>query len=167
MTGLSGSGKSSIAEDVERQLVAAGIHTYVLDGDKLRHGLNSDLGFSQQDREENVRRTAELAALLEDAGLVTIVTLISPFAEGRAFARSRSRQEFVEVYVKARLETCIKRDPKQLYRKALEGQISDFTGISSAYEAPTEPDLVLDTDIWSEEECVEVLFNNIMTRVAE
>ncbi|MDO4733065.1 MAG: adenylyl-sulfate kinase [Bacillota bacterium] len=167
MTGLSGAGKSSIAEDVERQLVSAGIHTYVLDGDKLRHGLNSDLGFSQREREENVRRTAELASILEDAGLVTIVTLISPFAEGRAFARSRSRQSFVEVYVKARLETCIKRDPKQLYRKALEGKISDFTGISSAYEAPTEPDLVLDTDIWTEEECVEVLFNNIMSRVAE
>ena len=167
MTGLSGSGKSSIAEDVERQLVEAGIHTYVLDGDKLRHGLNSDLSFSNEDREENVRRAAELAALFEDAGLVTIVTLISPFAEGRAFARSRSRQEFVEVYVKARLETCMKRDPKQLYRKALDGKIADFTGLTSTYEAPKNPDLVLDTDVWTEEECVEVLFHNIMARVME
>ena len=167
MTGLSGSGKSSIAEDVEQQLVAAGIHTYVLDGDKLRHGLNSDLSFSNEDREENVRRAAELAALFEDAGLVTIVTLISPFAEGRAFARSRSRQEFVEVYVKARLETCMRRDPKQLYRKALDGKIADFTGLTSAYEAPEDPDLVLDTDVWTEEECVEVLFHNIMARVLE
>ena len=167
MTGLSGSGKSSIAEVVERQLVAAGIHTYVLDGDKLRRGLNSDLSFSAQDREENVRRAAEVAALFEDAGFVTIVTLISPFAKGRNFAHSRSRQGFLEVYVQASLDTCIKRDPKKLYQKALSGEISDFTGISSVYEAPLHPDLILDTDLWSEEKCAEVLLNSIMTKVAE
>lgn len=167
MSGLSGSGKSSIAEDVERRLVAAGVHAYVLDGDKLRHGLNSDLSFSTADREENVRRAAELAALMEDAGLVTLVTLISPFAAGRSFARNRSRQDFLEVFVKAKLETCIKRDPKQLYKKALAGEIPDFTGINSPYEVPADTDLILDTDIWTEEECAETLFNSIMTRIKE
>lgn len=166
MTGLSGAGKSSIAEDVERQLVAAGIHAYVLDGDKLRRGLNSDLDFTEESREENIRRAAEVAALFEDAGMVTIVTLISPYARSREQARRLSRQEFMEVYVKASLDTCIQRDPKQLYRKALDGAIDNFTGISAPYEEPENPDLLLDTDTWSEEECVETLFNAIMSRIS-
>lgn len=116
-----------------------------------------------QDREENIRRAAETAALFEDAGLVTIVTLISPYEKSRALARSLSRQDFLEVYIKARIETCMQRDPKQLYKKALNGKLRDFTGIDAPYEEPKAPDLTLDTEHWSEEECAEILYNRIMT----
>ena len=157
MTGLSGSGKTTIAQEVERRLVTSGVTAYVLDGDKVRRGLCSDLGFTDTDRTENIRRVSEAANLFRDAGVVTLVTLISPFASSRANARQVIGKDFMEVYVKASLETCIRRDPKKLYRKALDGNIRSFTGLDSPYEAPDNPDLLLDTERWSEEECVEAL----------
>ena len=167
MTGLSGAGKTTIAQETERRLVSDSIQAYVLDGDKLRRGLCSDLGFSDRDREENIRRVAETANLFRDAGLVTLVTLISPFAKSREQARQIAGGSFMEVYVKASLESCKKRDPKKLYQKALDGNIKSFTGIDSPYEAPENPDLILDTDVWSEEECVETLVGAIRARLEE
>ena len=127
---------------------------YMLDGDKLRRGLCGDLGFSDDDRIENIRRAAEVAGLFRDAGLVTLCTFISPFAAGRAEARRIADGRFLEVWVRAGLETCKARDPKKLYQKALEGKIRSFTGIDSPYEEPTDAELVLDTEVLSEEECV-------------
>ena len=157
MTGLSGSGKTTIAQEVERILIEQGIPAYVLDGDELRRGLNKDLGFSAEDRTENMRRTMEVANLFRKAGTVVIVSLISPFAESREAARTLIGDRFMEVYVKASLETCQMRDPKKLYRKASDGGIKNFTGIDGSYEVPKHPDLVLDTETWSEVECVENL----------
>jgi bifunctional enzyme CysN/CysC len=145
-TGLSGSGKSSIAMEVERRLVASGRPAYVLDGDNLRHGLNGDLGFSPQDRKENIRRVAEVAKLMADAGVVVLVSLVSPYREDRATARAihdEAGLPFYEVFVDTPLEVAEARDPKGLYAKARAGQIPDFTGISAPYEAPTTPDLLL------------------------
>jgi bifunctional enzyme CysN/CysC len=145
-TGLSGSGKSSVATEVERRLVASGRPAYVLDGDNLRYGLNRDLGFSADDRRENVRRTAEVAMLLADAGVVVLVALVSPYREDRDAARAiheRSGLPFVEVFVDTPLELAEERDPKGLYAKARAGEIPDFTGISAPYEAPLHPDLLL------------------------
>lgn len=167
MTGLSGSGKTTIAQEAEKRLVRAGASTYVLDGDKLRRGLNSDLGFSDSDRRENIRRTAEVAKLFADMGIITIVTLISPFKESREQARRIVGGAFSEVYVKASVETCKKRDPKNLYKKALDGNIKDFTGLDSPYEEPANPELVLDTEQWSEIECVEMLLGGIAVRMEE
>ncbi|MBQ9980890.1 MAG: adenylyl-sulfate kinase [Oscillospiraceae bacterium] len=161
MTGLSGSGKTTISLEAEKRLIRAGINAYILDGDKLRRGLNSDLGFGDADRKENIRRTAEVAKLFADAGNVTIVTLISPFEESRRQAREIIGDSFMEVYVKADLETCMKRDPKKLYKKAKAGEITSFTGIDSPYEEPKTPDLVLDTQQWDEVECVEMLLGAI------
>ena len=154
MTGLSGSGKTTIAQEVERRLCEKGVAAYMLDGDKLRRGLCGDLGFSDDDRIENIRRAAEVAGLFRDAGLVTLCTFISPFAAGRAEARRIADGRFLEVWVRAGLETCKARDPKKLYQKALEGKIRSFTGIDSPYEEPTDAELVLDTEVLSEEECV-------------
>lgn len=165
MTGLSGSGKTTTAQEVERRLVEKGIPAYILDGDKLRHGLNHDLGFSDEDRKENIRRTTEVAKLFKDAGMVTFVTLISPFEEAREMARASIGSDFMEVYVKADLETCQKRDPKKLYEKARKGEIQSFTGIDSPYEVPKNPDLVLDTELWSEEECAEALFSAVLSKI--
>lgn len=162
MTGLSGSGKTTIAQETERILVESGIPAYILDGDTLRRGLNADLGFSDADRIENMRRTAEVAKLFRDAGVVTIVTLISPFAESRNFARRTIGDGFVEVYIKASIEACIERDPKNLYKKALEGRIKNFTGIDSPYEPPERAELVLDTEGMSELESVNTLAGFIL-----
>lgn len=149
-TGLSGSGKSTLARKVEEELAARRVLTYLLDGDNVRHGLNGDLAFSAEDRRENVRRMGEVAALFADAGLVTLVTVISPYRDGRAGAREAARASvgegrFFEVHVDADLSTCEARDPKGLYKRARSGEISDFTGISAPYEAPENPDLRVDT----------------------
>ena len=158
LTGLPGSGKSTLAEELERRLLGMNKMTYVLDGDIIRNGLNSDLGFSDADRNENIRRVAEVAALLKDASMISIVAFISPFIRMREFARTRAGNEnFLEIYVKASLETCIKRDPKGLYKKALSNQILQFTGINSAYEEPVNPDLIIDTDKLSVEESADLL----------
>ena len=149
MTGLSGSGKSTIAYSAEEMLIRAGRAAYVLDGDNLRHGLNSDLGFGAADRSENVRRVGEVARLMADAGLVVLVPVISPFASDRKMVREAHEQAglaFVEVFVDAPLEVCEQRDPKGLYARARAGEISDMTGLDSPYEPPESPDLRLDSD---------------------
>jgi bifunctional enzyme CysN/CysC len=146
LTGLSGSGKSTIANLVDRRLVAMGRHTYVLDGDNVRHGLNKDLGFTAQDRVENIRRVAEVAKLMADAGLITLVSFISPFRSERGMARDLMLPgEFIEVYVDAPLAVAEARDPKGLYRKARRGELKNFTGIDSPYEPPPAPELRIDT----------------------
>lgn len=156
LTGLSGSGKSTIAKLVEQRLFAAGRHAYVLDGDKIRLGLNRDLGFSENDRRENIRRVAEVGRLLVDAGLIVIVAFISPYRQGREAARAAfDCGEFMEVFVDAPLEECERRDPKGLYAKARRGELANFTGISSEYEAPEYPDARLDTVRFCAEECAE------------
>lgn len=146
LTGLSGAGKSTIANLVEQRLHESGRHTYLLDGDNLRHGLNSDLGFTAADRVENIRRTAEVASLMVDAGLIVIVALISPFIRERAMARSLVGDgEFFEIHVDVPVHVAESRDPKGLYAKARRGELRNFTGIDAPYEAPTAPELRLDT----------------------
>ncbi|MCX7620115.1 MAG: adenylyl-sulfate kinase [Acidimicrobiales bacterium] len=145
-TGLSGSGKSSIAVEVERILLERGRAAYLLDGDNLRHGLNGDLGFSPEDRHENVRRAAEVARLFADAGIVALVPLISPYRSGRQRARElhvAAGLPFFEIYVDTPIEECERRDPKGLYARARAGEISGFTGVDDPYEPPDSPDLVL------------------------
>ncbi|MCA0170419.1 adenylyl-sulfate kinase [Bacillus sp. RAR_GA_16] len=155
-TGLSGSGKSTIAAELENVLHAAGVHTYRLDGDNVRHGLNSDLGFSDGDRVENIRRVGEVSRLFVDAGLITLTAFISPFQKDRKMVRSLFNEgEFIEIYVKASLEACEKRDPKGLYAKVRKGEIHQFTGIDSPYEPPTAPQLVLDTEKLTIEDAVQ------------
>ncbi len=152
-TGLSGAGKSTIANLVEKQLLAMGRHTYLLDGDNVRHGLNKDLGFTEADRVENIRRVAEVSRLMVDAGLIVMVSFISPFRAERRLARELLETgEFLEVYVSTPLAEAEKRDPKGLYRKAREGKIRNFTGIDSPYEPPEHPELVVDTSVVSAEE---------------
>lgn len=145
-TGLSGSGKSTVAVEAERRLVGAGRAAYLLDGDNIRHGLNADLGFSTADRDENVRRVGEVAALFADAGVVALVPLVSPYRAARDGVRARVESaglRFVEVHVATPLEECERRDPKGLYAKARAGELTGMTGIDDPYEAPLEPDLVL------------------------
>lgn len=156
LTGLSGSGKSTIAHRTEALLVLSGRAAYVLDGDNLRHGLNADLGFGAADRTENVRRVGEVARLLADAGLVALVPVISPFAADRARVRAAHAAAgipFVEVHVATPLAVCEARDPKGLYVRARAGEITGFTGIDNPYEAPEAPDLVLDASETSVDEC--------------
>ena len=144
-TGLSGAGKSTIADQLEKKLHALGKHTFVLDGDNVRHGLNRDLGFTEADRVENIRRIAEVAKLFVDAGLITLVAFISPFQAEREMARELvDPGEFIEIFVDTPLETCEQRDPKGLYKKARRGELQNFTGLDSPYEPPTNPELVLD-----------------------
>ncbi|WP_053374034.1 adenylyl-sulfate kinase [Paenibacillus sp. FJAT-27812] len=147
VTGLSASGKSSIANEVEKQLYARHIRTAILDGDNLRYGLNNDLGFSMEDRSENVRRTSQAAKLLVDAGLIAIVSLVSPLRSDREKARAIFEQdEFVEVFVDCPLKICEERDPKGLYKKVREGKIPEFTGITSPYEHPENPEIRVISD---------------------
>ncbi len=145
-TGLSGSGKSTIAAKVEEKLFEKGIKTYILDGDNIRHGLNKNLGFSHEDRTENIRRIGEVSKLFVDAGIVVGTAFISPYREDRDNVRKLlSDGDFVEIFVYADLETCEARDPKGLYKKARAGEIKDFTGISAPYEEPLNPELVINT----------------------
>ena len=145
-TGLSGAGKSTVANLVEKKLHALGHHTYLLDGDNVRHGLNKDLGFTEADRVENIRRVAEVARLMVDAGLLTLVSFISPFRAERDLARSRVEPgEFCEVYVDTPITVAEERDPKGLYKKARRGELKNFTGIDSPYEPPETPELRIDT----------------------
>ncbi|WNF36190.1 adenylyl-sulfate kinase [Bacillaceae bacterium IKA-2] len=146
-TGLSGSGKSTLANAVEKELFKRKVHTYVLDGDNVRLGLNKGLGFSDTDRKENIRRIGEVSKLFIDAGVITLTAFISPFREDRELVRSLvDADEFIEIYVDASLETCESRDPKGLYEKARAGIIPNFTGISSPYEAPINPELIVKSD---------------------
>ena len=146
-TGLSGAGKSTLAIEVERELYEYGIRTYVLDGDNVRHGLNKNLGFSPDDRKENIRRIGEVAKLFVDGGLFAITAFISPYREDRDLVRAMHPEgEFIEVFVKCAIDVCEARDPKGLYKKARSGEIKDFTGISAPYEEPLHPEIVLETD---------------------
>jgi adenylyl-sulfate kinase len=155
MTGLSGAGKSTLANALEQQLNRSNKHTYILDGDNLRHGLNSDLGFTEADRNENVRRAAEAAQLMVDAGLIVIVGLISPFKKEREWARSLFKENhFKEIYISTSLQECEERDVKGLYQKARRGEVKDFTGIDSPYEPPENAEVIIDTQNKSVDECV-------------
>ena len=154
-TGLSGSGKSTLANAVAKALFNRKIRNYVLDGDNIRFGLNKNLGFSEEDRKENIRRIGEVAKLFIDSGQVVLTAFISPFQEDRHQVRQLVEQnEFVEVYVKCPLAECEKRDPKRLYQKARKGEIKEFTGIDSPYEEPINPELVIETSQYSIGECV-------------
>ena len=153
-TGLSGSGKSTIAHEVERRLHGTGMHTYVFDGDNVRHGLCGDLGFSPEDRGENIRRIAEMLKLFLEAGIVGLAAFISPMREDRERVRRIVGPEnFIEIYVKCPLEVCEQRDVKGLYQLARAGKIKNYTGVSAPYEEPENPDLILETDSCSLEEC--------------
>ncbi len=165
ITGLSGSGKSTIANLLEQKLNQANIHTYILDGDNIRHGLNSDLGFGEKDRAENIRRIGEVAKLFLDAGIVVITAFISPFKKEREGVREKADGRFFEVYLNTPLEVCEKRDPKGLYKKARKGEIPDFTGIGQRYEPPENPELTLDTSKMSPEQCSELIFKKIMEKI--
>ena len=155
LTGLSGAGKSTVATELERELFAMGVHTYILDGDNIRHGLSANLGFAPEDRTENIRRVAEVARLFMDAGVLVITAFISPYRDDRRLARSLvNEDEFIEVYVNAPLAVCEQRDPKGLYKKARTGEIASFTGVSAPYEPPDKPEIVVHTDQQTPAECV-------------
>ena len=166
-TGLSGSGKSTVANAVAQKLFESGIRNYVLDGDNIRHGLNKDLGFSDADRTENIRRIGEVSKLFVDGGQVVLTAFISPFIADRELVRNLLEEnEFIEVYVKCPLEECEKRDPKGLYDKARKGLIPDFTGIHSPYEEPQAPEIVVNTSESSVDECVEQIIQFLSSKNA-
>jgi adenylyl-sulfate kinase len=165
LTGLPGSGKSTLAMALERRLADRGWQAYTLDGDNVRRGLSSDLGFSPEDRQENIRRIGEVAALFADAGTVCIVAFISPYRADRAKARAvAGGRRFFEVYVQSSLATCERRDPKGHYRKAHAGLIRDFTGVDAPYEAPAAPDIAVDTETQDVEASVRELFEFVVSR---
>jgi adenylylsulfate kinase len=158
LTGLSGSGKSTIANLVEAALFKRGFRTIILDGDNIRHGLNSDLGFSASDRKENIRRIGEVAKLLTESGMIVITSFISPFRKDRDAVRKKMRKgDFIEVFLDCDIKTCVKRDPKGLYKKAHSGRIKDFTGISSSYEKPLHPEIELDTAALKADKCMQMI----------
>ncbi|BES66407.1 sulfate adenylyltransferase subunit CysN [Gottschalkiaceae bacterium SANA] len=161
-TGLSGSGKSTLANEVEKRLLALGKHTMLLDGDNVRHGLNKNLGFKEVDRVENIRRIAEVANLMNEAGLIAIASFISPYERDRENARDIVGKDFIEVYVNTPLEECEKRDIKGLYKKARSGEIPNFTGVSSPYEPPKNPQITIDTSRYSVEEASELIIKKIL-----
>jgi len=162
LTGLSGSGKSTIARRAEQMLTARGCFCYVLDGDNVRHGLNKDLGFSPEDRTQNIRRIGEVAKLFTDAGAVTITAFISPYREDRDSVRAiMEKGDFVEVLVTAPLDVCEQRDPKGLYKKARAGEIKEFTGISAPYEEPEHCELTLQTDQLDVDGCAEAIIAHL------
>ena len=164
LTGLSGSGKSTLAYALERRLIEIGQLTYALDGDNVRMGLCKDLGFSPEDRNENIRRIGEVAALFADAGLLVLTSFISPYRQDRMAARATSKGNFIEVYLDVSVEVCEKRDPKGLYKKARAGEIENFTGISAPYEAPQDPEIRVDTDALSVEQCVDEIIAYLETK---
>lgn len=160
LTGLSGSGKSTLANALDDALWQRGIRSYVLDGDNIRHGLNKDLGFSPEARTENIRRIGEVAKLFTEAGIINSTAFISPYREDRDRARGiQAEGDFIEVYVKASVDECEKRDTKGLYAKARAGQIPEFTGISAPYEEPASPEVVVDTETQSVEESLAIIFS--------
>jgi adenylylsulfate kinase len=154
-TGLSGSGKSTLANAVDHELYKQGISSYVLDGDNIRHGLNKDLSFGNNDRKENIRRIGEVAKLFVDSGLIVSSAFISPFREDRAMVRSMfEQQEFIEIFLNCPIQVCESRDPKGLYKKARQGEITDFTGITSPYEIPDHPEIIIETNYTSVEQSI-------------
>lgn len=161
LTGLPASGKSSLAMALERELLALGYSCYVLDGDNVRKGLSADLGFSVSDRNENIRRVGETAALFADAGLICITAFISPYLRDRANARRACKAPFYEVYIKSNITTCEARDPKGLYRLARSGALADFTGVSAPYEEAEQPDLVVDTASLDLDACLAILLRYV------
>lgn len=164
-TGLSGSGKSTVASAVDVALHERGYHTFLLDGDNVRHGLNQDLGFSEEDRIENIRRVGEVSKLFTDAGLIVVSAFISPFTSDRRMVRRLfPAGEFLEVFLDTPLEVCEERDPKGLYAKARSGEIKDFTGITSPYEKPERPEIQLDTSKMTVEDCVESIVAYLQER---
>lgn len=164
-TGLSGSGKSTIANAVDARLFAMGCHSYLLDGDNVRHGLNGDLGFSDEDRVENIRRISEVSNLMCDAGLIVSTAFISPFAQDRAMAREKVGEgEFIEVFIDTPLSVCESRDPKGLYKKARAGEIKHFTGIDSTYDVPESPEIHVKTDELSIEQCVDQIIQYLVAQ---
>jgi adenylylsulfate kinase len=156
LTGLPSAGKSTLAHTVEMKLFERGLNAYVLDGDNLRHRLNRNLGFSPEDRRENIRRVGEVARLFTDAGVIVLAAFISPYREDRAQARALIKQgRFVEIHVKCSVETCAERDPKGLYKRARMGEIRGFTGVDAPYEEPEQPEIVVETDRYSMHACAE------------
>ncbi|MBT4484037.1 MAG: adenylyl-sulfate kinase [Candidatus Latescibacteria bacterium] len=165
LTGLSSSGKSTIANILEECLIKKGYLCYVLDGDNIRHGLNTDLGFSAEDRRENIRRIGEVASLFADAGIITVTAFISPYKADRNSARRIVGDDrFIEVYLDVPLSVCEKRDPKNLYQKARTGEIHNFTGISAPYEAPDKPEIILHTAESSSAACVNEIINYLLSK---
>ncbi len=165
-TGLSGSGKSTVASAVERELHQQGIKTFILDGDNVRTGLNSDLDFSAASREENIRRIAHVSALMKDAGLVVLSAFVSPYQKDRDFVRECASNDFSEIFISTPLEVCEQRDIKGLYAKARAGEISNFTGISAPFEEPTNPELDVPTHEMSTEEATAMVVDYINTKIA-
>ena len=164
LTGLSASGKSTIAVEVEKKLFDLGFNVYLLDGDNVRYGLNKDLGFSPEDREENIRRIAELSNLFKNAGFIVLSAFISPYKKDRDVARRLiNGGRFIETYIKCSIDECARRDPKGLYKKAREGIIKDFTGVNAPYEEPENPELIVDTD----KETVEESADKVMKKLEE
>jgi adenylylsulfate kinase len=165
-TGLSGSGKSTIANELEKALHSKGIHTYLLDGDNVRKGLNNNLTFSPEDRTENIRRIAEVSNLMIDAGLVVIASFVSPYKKDRENVKNTVEgSNFVEIFVNTSVEECERRDTKGLYLKARQGLIKDFTGINAPYEAPENPDVIIDTEKSTVEEAVDAILKNITPKL--
>ena len=166
-TGLSGSGKSTIASALERRLFETGKHTMTLDGDNVRMGLNKNLGFGDDDRKENIRRIAEVCKLMNDAGLIVITSFISPFIKDRQSAREIIGEDsFIEVYIATSLEECERRDVKGLYKKARNGEIKEFTGLTSPYEAPEDPDITVVTEGRTVDECATQILEYLMEHIA-
>ncbi|WP_145409595.1 adenylyl-sulfate kinase [Paenibacillus xylanexedens] len=166
-TGLSGAGKSSLAFALEKHLYDAGIRCYVLDGDNVRHGLNRDLGFTTTDRQENLRRIGEVSKLMVDAGLIVLSAFISPHAEDREMVKQLFEPgDFIEIYVRCSIEECERRDPKGLYKKARNGDIPHFTGISAPYDVPEEPSLIIDTELLSLDEAVAEIVKHLEQTVS-
>ena len=166
LTGLSGAGKSTIAFELERQLMARGHLAFVMDGDNVRHGLSRDLGFSPEDRRENIRRVAEVAKLFNDAGLLVITSFISPYRDDRAVAREIiGHDRFIETHLCTDIQVCERRDPKGLYKKVRAGSIPEFTGITAPYEAPYHPELVIDTGRLAVEESVAEIMERLASRL--